>query len=443
MTLLYRLLTAASMLLLVPYYFFRGLSRGEPSRTFRERFGILPQEVIEPLAPPVARKRPIWIHAVSVGEVLAAKPLCDELKKHFPAQPIYVSTTTETGQSLARERLSSADAVFYFPVDWTLSVRRALDGIRPAMIIIMETEIWPNFLREAYHRAIPVIFANARISKKSFERFNTWKFAAGGLFKSVLNDVKLILAQTAEDASRLVALGAPESQIEVTGNLKYDAEPPAKNPFCVWLDEEVRRQERWPLLVAGSVVAEEEQHVLAAFDAVQRKWRRALLVLAPRKPGQFESSAEIISQGGWEIERRSKLDLAHPLSEDADVLLLDSIGELAGIYSLADAVFVGGSLVPVGGHNILEPAWFSRPPVFGTSMENFQEMADRFLAEHAGIQVRNGPMLGKVWIELIEDNASRERMGRAAQSISQRNRGATSRAVERITELLHQQDLAP
>src|SRR6202034_3206204 len=190
---------------------------------------------------------------------------------------------------------------------------------------------------------------------------------------------------------------------------------PAPSAFSEWLAQQVRAQERWPVFVAGSVVAEEEQAVVAAYDIVQRKWRHALLILAPRKPDRFEAAAAIAAEGGWTVVRRSRLDLAATLDENADVLVLDSIGELAGLYSLADATFVGGSLVAAGGHNILEPAWFARPPVFGAFMENFKEMADQFLDVHAGVQVSTGPGLGKVWIQLIEDNTMRERMGAAAR----------------------------
>ena len=204
----------------------------------------------------------------------------------------------------------------------------------------------------------------------------------------------------------------------------------------------MKQQERWPVVVAGSVVEGEEEAVLAAYDIVQRKWRHALLVLAPRKPDRFEAAATISAAGGWNVVRRSGLDLSGTggmtkLDESADVLVLDSIGELAGIYSLADAVFVGGSLVlGAGGHNILEPAWFARPPVFGTSMENFRDMADQFLAARAGIQVTDGPMLGKVWVQLIDDTPVREKMGKAAQELSARNRGATARSLERIASVL-------
>jgi len=436
----YRILTAASMVFLVPYYALRGWRRGEPSRTFRERLGGLSPEITArarvSAAPNGSAPGAIWIHAVSVGEALAAKPLVEGLKQRFPERAVFVSTTTETGQRLARERLQPADGIFYFPLDWVVSVRRALQAIRPALVIVMETEIWPNFLREARRRNVLVVFANARISERSFARYKRWEFLVGPFFTRVLRDAELFLAQTPEDAARLDEMGAPDGRVEVTGNLKYDGEQPDMSHFGLWLEGEIQRQERWPVVVAGSVVAEEEEAVLAAYDIVQRHWRRALLILAPRKPDRFDAAASIAAAGGWNLVRRSQADLSAPLDENADVFVLDSIGELAGLYLIADAVFVGGSLVPAGGHNILEPAWFGKPPVFGRSMENFRDMAAQFLAARAGVQVASGQQLGKVWVQLIEDNKLRERMGKAALELSERNRGATSRSLDRIAVVL-------
>lgn len=438
MYLLYLILTAVGMFVFAPYFALRGWRRGEPSSALRERLGIIPKEISARAAAGASGYGgAIWIHAVSVGEVLAAKPLVEALKTEFPHRAVFVSTTTETGQRLARARLQSADGIFYFPLDWIVPVRRALKAMQAALVIVMESEIWPNFLREAHRQGIPVMFANARISDRSFARYHRWKFLVGEFFARTLQDPALFLTQTSEDGKRLAEMGAPETRIEVTGNLKYDGAPPEAGRFVDWLQEQISKQERWPVVVAGSVVAEEEQAVLEAYDIVQRQFRRALLVLAPRKPDRFDAAAAIASEGGWEVVRRSGLDLASSLSENADILLLDSIGELAGAYALADAVFVGGSLVPAGGHNILEPAWFSKPPVFGPSMENFQEMAAQFLEARAGIQISSGTHLGKVWVQLIEDDAIRERMGRAARELSERNRGATARAMLRITALLN------
>ena len=433
------------MFVLAPYYALRGWRRGEHSGALRERLGLLPPGFTASgsatrgtgAAPDGGA---IWIHAVSVGEVLAAKPLADALKRELPNRPVFVSTTTETGQRLARERLQSANGIFYFPLDWVVPVRKALRTIRPALVIVMETEIWPNFLREARRAGIPVVFANARISERSFSRFERWRFLIGEFFERTLQDAELFLAQSEEDAKRLVSMGASEERVEITGNMKYDVDPPAIGEFGIWLEAQIRQQERWPVLVAGSVVEGEEQAVLAGYDAVQRQWRRTLLILAPRKPDRFLASEKLVAEVGWNTARRSQLNLSKPLDENTDVLVLDSIGELAGLYSLADAVFVGGSLVRAGGHNILEPACFSRPPVFGTSMENFREMADQFLDAHAGVQVANGEQFGKVWVQLIENNAMRERMGKAAHEISERNRGATARSLERILAVIARSD---
>jgi len=441
MYLLYRFFTALSMLLLAPYYAWRGWRRGEPFGTLAQRFGALPPEIVArslASAGAVAGSGAgaVWVHAVSVGEVLAAQPLVERLKSQLPGRAVFVSTTTETGQSLARERLKSADGVFYFPLDWVVPVRRALRAMRPSAVIVMETEIWPNFLREARRAGIPVAFVNARISERSFARFKRWEFLIGDFYTRVLRDPELFLAQTPEDAARLREMGAPEERVEVTGNLKYDSEPPAIGPFGVWLEGQIQHQERWPVLVAGSVVAEEEEAVLAAYDIVQRQWRHALFILAPRKPDRFDTAAQISAAGGWNVVRRSTIQLDSPLDENADILLLDSIGELAGLYLFADVVFVGGSLVPSGGHNILEPAWFSKVPVFGSSMENFRDMANQFLASKAGIQVDTGQQLGKVWVQLIENNMLRQRMGQTARQLSERNRGAAARVLDRIAALL-------
>jgi 3-deoxy-D-manno-octulosonic-acid transferase len=442
----YRILTGIGMLVLAPYYALRGWRRGEPASTLRERLGQLDPNfvarVMRTTAAGGCKPEAIWIHAVSVGEVLAAAPLVIALKKRLPSQPLFVSTTTETGQRLARGRLTQADGVFYFPLDWAVAVRRALRTVRPAAAIVMETEIWPNFLREAGRAGVPVIFANARISTRSFARFKRWEWLVGPFFARAMREADFFLAQTPEDAARLVEMGAEEDRVQVTGNLKYDAEPPRAGNFYEWVAAEIQRQERWPVLVAGSVVAEEEQAVLAAYDLVQRRWRHALLILAPRKPDRFDAAAEIAEKGGWNVVRRSGLDLASKLDESADVLVLDSIGELAALYGLADATFVGGSLVPSGGHNILEPARFGKAPVFGRSMDNFREMAEQFLSVQAGVQVNSGEHLGRVWVQLIENDGLRRKTGEAARSIAERNRGATVRVVDCVAAVLGENQLA-
>lgn len=430
---LYSVLTAAGLILLSPYFLVQGLRRGKYLHSLWERMGYLSTDVASTAG---HEGGTIWIHVVSVGEALAALPLAQALKQRFPGRRLVVSTTTATGQRLARERMNMADAVFYFPLDWAGPVRRVFRAVNPALVIILETEIWPNFLREARHRDVPVVFLNARISERSFRRYRWLKRVVPGFLARVLSDGEMFLAQSSDDAQRLSELGAPEERLEVLGNLKYDLDPPDLGGFGAWFAEQVRGQERWPLLVAGSVVADEEEQVLAAYDIVQRQWRRALLVLAPRKPERFDMAAQIAADDGWKVVRRSEMKLDVPLAEDAEVLLLDSIGELAGLYSLADAVFIGGSLVPVGGHNILEPAWFAKPPVFGPYMENFRGMAAQFVSAGAAVQVKSGESLGKAWAQLIGDPTRSDKMGRAARALVERNRGATARSMERVAAIL-------
>lgn len=428
----YSVLMAIVMVLLAPYFALQGLRRGKYLASFRQRMGHLPRT----LSGENSAASSIWVHAVSVGEVLAAKPLIDRLKQRLPDRRIFLSTTTATGQRVARERITSADGIFYFPFDWPAPVRRDFRRLRPGLVVILETEIWPNFMREADRANIPVIFVNSRISDKSFRRFRRFKPLIGKFFERVLHNADLLLVQSAEDARRLKEMGAPATRIEISGNMKYDHEPPAPAVFGNWLARQMREQERWPLLVAGSVVAGEEEIVLAAYDIVQRQWRHALFVLAPRKPERFDAAVRAVEERGWKAIRRSSLDMHAPLDENCDVLILDSIGELAGLYSLADAVFVGGSLVPSGGHNILEPAWFSKPPVFGPSMENFRDVAARFSSSGAGVQVANAAQLGKVWVDLIRDPSRSAEMGRKARALVEANRGATARTLARIAELL-------
>ena len=441
---LYSLLTAAGMLLLSPYFLVRGLIDGKYLRNIRERLGwAFPKELRLDKAEQLLGGT-IWIHAVSVGEVLAVYPLAKQLKERYRERRLVISTTTATGQKLARDRMPFADAIFYFPLDWRGPVRRALNAVRPSAVIIVETEIWPNFLRECRRAGVPVIFVNGRLSERSFHGFQrAITFSAGllrGFLKRVLDDARLFLMQGEEDASRLLKLGAAEERIIVAGNLKYDLNDPEESPLSKWLTDELARNHRQPVLVAGSVVANEETHILKAFAEVERQFPRALLILAPRKPDRFDEAARMIAGSNRELVRRSKLPLNgtanETLSVPGSIFLLDTVGELASIYRLADAVFVGGSLVPSGGHNILEPAAFSKAPIYGPSMSNFREMAEKFVNAHAAIQVNSPEELGAAWLGLLKDDMRAMRMGAAARDLVDRNRGATMRVLARIEQIV-------
>ena len=440
---IYSFLMGAAALLLLPYWLVQGLQQGKYLSNIGERLGLSLSSLGKlPAEGPGA----IWIHAVSVGELLSSITLAKRLKEAYPNRPLVVSTTTITGQSLARERMQFADAVFYFPLDWSFCVRRVLLAVRPSLIVVLETEIWPNFLRETGRQNIPVLFLSGRISDSSFARYQRYLAKVGFFLRpflqSALGNAAAFLMQSEKDAERIRALGAPADRVSVSGNLKYDMELPAATPLSTWLETEARRQGRSPIVVAGSVVATEEPLALIAFGVVQGEHPNALLVLAPRKPERFEDAAEFIHESRRKYIRRSQLALSGAagsdngsIPRDVTVILLDSIGELASLYRLADGAFVGGSLVPSGGHNILEPAAFGKIPVFGPSMENFAEIASRFVAADAAIQVESPEDAGVAWIELLRDPERRNKMGENAKHLVDSSRGATDRALAEISKL--------
>jgi 3-deoxy-D-manno-octulosonic-acid transferase len=441
---LYSLLTAAGMLLLSPYFLLRGLIQGKYLSNMPERLGWRFPPELRDRNSPGSTEKSIWIHAVSVGEVLAVLPLAEQLKKRFPQRRLVVSTTTITGQKIARERMPFADAMFYFPLDWRGPVKRAHDAARPVAVIIVETEIWPNFLRECRRTEVPVIFVNGRLSERSFRGYGrALSYSVGalsGFLKKVLSDATLFLMQSNEDGARLIALGAPRERVLVTGNLKYDLVESSESPLSAWLEVELAKSDRRPVIVAGSVLANEEVSVLRAFAEVEREFPRAILILAPRKPEQFDKAATVVVESGRKLLRRRDLTFngagSAALADPGNVFLLDSLGELGELYRLADAVFVGGSLVPGGGHNILEPAAFSKVPVYGPSMENFREMSGKFLAAGAAIQVKSSEELGAAWAGLLREPERAARMGTCARELVDRNRGATERVLEHIERVI-------
>ena len=448
MYLVYSLVMGLAAILLTPYWLIQGLRHGKYLSNLGERLGFsfpalekLPQE----------RAGAIWVHAVSVGEVLAGLPLAKRLKEDFPERPLVISTTTITGQALAKERMPFADAVIYFPLDWAFCARRALAAVQPSLVVILETEIWPNFLRESADRGLPVIFVSGRISDRSFARSQAWLSIAGSylrpFLRSALEKAAGFWMQSENDAARIKQLGAPAEKVRVGGNLKFDSQLPKSTPLAEWMEGELERSGRRPLIVAGSVVATEEPLALIAFGVAQGEFQKALLVLAPRKPERFDAAAAFTTESQRKYIRRSSLRVASPsgevgqgtetkISDDVTVLLLDSIGELASLYRLADGVFVGGSLVESGGHNILEPAAFGKVPVFGESMENFAAIAERFVTAEAALQVGSPEDAGVSWIELLRDPERNRRMGEAAKRMVEESRGATDRVMDEIGKIL-------
>jgi 3-deoxy-D-manno-octulosonic-acid transferase len=445
---IYSLLMGLAALLLTPYWVVKGLRHGKYLSNLKERLGFSFPALAKL---PAERAGAIWVHAVSVGEVLSGITLARQLKAAYPDRPLIVSTTTITGQTLARERLPFANAIVYFPLDWSFCVRRAFDAVRPSLVLVLETEIWPNFLREAGRREVPLLFVSGRISDRSFARYQKFLgifgFFLRPLLKDALSHASAFLMQSEKDAERIRALGAAGDLVMVSGNLKYDSELPAPTPLSNWLEAEIKRSGRSPVIVAGSVVAAEEPLALIAFGTLQGEYRNALLVLAPRRPEQFAAAAEFIEESHRKFIRRSALPIPSPaqaaggangqsgsfaIPNEVTVLLVDSIGELASLYRLADGAFVGGSLVPSGGHNILEPAAFGKVPVFGPSMENFGEIASRFVSAGAAIQVESPEDVGAAWIELFRNPQRMKEMSEKARNLVESSRGATSRALAKI-----------
>jgi len=337
---IYSFLMGAAALLLLPYWLIKGLRQKKYLSNLRERLGLSTGSLDKLLAD---RPGAIWIHAVSVGELLSSIALAKRLKEGYPDRPLVVSTTTITGQSLARERMQFADAVFYFPLDWSFCVRRVLRAVRPSLIVVLETEIWPNFLRETRRQNTPVLFVSGRISDRSFARYQRYigrfGFFLRPFLQSALGNASAFLMQSERDAQRIRTLGAPPDRVSVSGNLKYDMELPAATPLSSWLEAEARRQGRSPIVVAGSVVATEEPLALIAFGVVQGEHPNALLVLAPRKPERFEAAADFIHESRRKFIRRSELALTGhaqgtapanngSITRDVTVILLDSMGRL-------------------------------------------------------------------------------------------------------------------
>ncbi len=428
---------------------------------YRKYIGSLPQRMgYLPVSFNLDGDESIWIHAVSVGEVLTARALLPQLHERYPRLRIFVSTTTMTGQQLARTSLPYVDEVFYLPFDLGFIVNRTLGLVRPRLFVMMETEIWPNLLRACHRDGVKTALVNGRISGRSYPRYRLVRF----FLRRVLADVDRFCMQSDESARRIIDLGAPRDRVTVTGSLKFDslefgpgdasakAEPgralsdagPYRPPSPAVHDVQLRGRTRVlryfrvdparPVIIAASTLKGEEEPVLEAFQRIRATMTTALLVIAPRKPERFDDVERLARRAGWKVARRTELRVdADPR---CDVVILDTIGELAQLFQLATAVFVGGSLVDAGGHNILEPAVFGKPIVFGPYMHNFAEIAQTFLDNGAAIQVGSDRELETVLLELLGDPVRRASLGAAARALVEANRGARGKSLTVLAELL-------
>ena len=413
--------------ILSPYFLYQALRYRKYVRNLPQRLGYLP------LSFNFDAEESIWIQAVSVGEVLTVRALLPQLRERYPRLRIFVSTTTMTGQHVAHTNVQGVDGVFYFPLDLPFVVRRTLAVVKPRLFIMMETELWPNLLRECRRAGVKTVLVNGRISARSHPRY----MLARRFFRRVLADVDRFCMQSEESARRIIEIGAPRERVSVTGSLKFDSlEIPGTVP-----DRGRNRVLRYfripperPVIIAASTLRGEEEPVLDAFQRIRATWGNALLIIAPRKPERFAEAERLAQQRGWRVARRKELPVdAEPR---VDVVILDTIGELAQLYQIATLVFVGGSLADAGGHNILEPAVFGKPIVFGPHMHNFAEISRTFLENRGAVQVHSATELETVLVDLLSDPVRRASLGAAARALVEANRGARQRSLAVITQLL-------
>jgi 3-deoxy-D-manno-octulosonic-acid transferase len=422
---LYSLALGTAMLVSLPYWLVEMVRHGKYRKGMGERLGRVPAR----LRLRRANEPSIWVHAVSVGEVLAVTGLVEELQRRFPRNRIFVSTTTDTGQALARNKFGDA-SVFYFPMDFGFAIRPYLQALRPRLVVIAETEFWPNFLRLAHTNGARVAVVNARISDRSWPNYRRFR----GVLRNVLENVDVFLAQTGQDAERLRDIGVSSERVRVGGNLKFEIPVPASPAIVGQLRTSIAASGAGPVLVCGSTVDGEEPLLLKALEHLLVRHPGAVMILAARHPERFAEVASLLEKMSIRFLRRSSWN-GEPLN--GGVLLLDTIGELAALYALADVAFVGGSLVPRGGHNIIEPAQYGVATVVGNHTENFRDIVGLFQSRDA-VRIVGPAELPLVLMDLLANDAERRALGQRAAETMRSQMGATARVADALQELLAQ-----
>ncbi len=425
--LLYDCILLLAALVLIPCYYFRGVKYRSFRQGIKERLGFFAPGRLDCLA----GKRVFWIHAVSVGETRAALPLVKALKREYPQTALVISNVTETGHEIASQ-VAEADCCLFFPYDFSPVVRRVLRRIHPALIVIVETEIWPNFIRLAHESGIPVVLANGRISDRSYPRYQWIKM----FIRPILQQFSRFCMQTAEDARRLRMLGAPAAKVRISGNVKFDLDIPLPDDDDA---DRLRKHFHLPggemVWVAGSTHAGEEEAVADVYQQLMDEGTALRLVLVPRHPERCPEVGKMLAGRGISFVRRRQLTAGDRLAPGV-VLLVDTVGELQQLYAVADLVFVGGSLVPVGGHNVLEASAVRRPVIFGPHMHNFREISQLLLAAGGGIMVAGAGELSAAVKQLLDSEEKRQLMGHAGYELIDKNRGATAFTLEMIRHVL-------
>lgn len=418
-----RLTYSLLLYLLLPWTFLRLYLRGAKNPAYRKRWG----ERLG-LANPAIQSPVIWIHAVSVGEVTAALPLIHAIQREYPGYQVAVTTTTLTGSQQVTKTLNDKVCQWYFPYDLNWSVSRFLDRLKPNLIIIMERELWPNLLHQASSRGIPLLLANARLPVRSAQRYGYVKC----LIKPAIRCLSVIAAQSAGDAERFLQLGAKKNTLILTGNTKYDVFPTADYKMVAAAIRQAGDFDR-PVWIAASTHKGEEEFMLQAHKRLLQQLPNALLILAPRHPERFAAVYQRCLVEDLQTVRRS---LGSSPTSSTQVFLGDTMGELYALYELAKIAFVGGSLVRVGGHNILEPALLGKVVVFGPYMSNFAEISGQMLANQAAIQVPDASELALRLAALFADPITCAALGNNAKQMVLENRGAVARTCAIVRQLL-------
>ena len=414
----------------LPYFLYRLVVEKGFGHRFRQNMGLVRRGEIAP----VADTNCIWLHGASVGEMVAISPLVKEIKNLMPERKILVSAVTVGGYDMARQIMPEADAIINFPLDLPFVASSMVSRIRPGIFIMVETELWPNFLRAIRERNIPAMMMNGRISEKSAKSYRY----LSSLLRDMLNTINLFCMQSSIDAKYITQLGADPKKIIVTGNTKFDQTYAEVSPedLATYKTELGLGEDAWPVIVAGSTHRTEEEAVLTSFTAVRKKYPHARLIIAPRKLNRIEEIKKVNAKFGYEMGFRSKLKEMEGKRPEFPVLMLDTIGELGRIYAIGDIVFVGGSLVRYGGHNVLEPAAHAKPILVGPSMEDFKDSYSLLSKAGACRMVSDADGLAEAFLEIAGDDNLRKRMGEASIQIIRENRGAALKTIHYLTDLL-------
>jgi 3-deoxy-D-manno-octulosonic-acid transferase len=404
------------------------LLKGKYKDGLKERLGFIPDYINNSYI-----GRPVWIHAVSVGEVMGTLPLIKKLKKEYPDIKIILSTVTSTGNYVASSRIKEADYIIYLPFDLTIIVKRVINIINPRLFIIFESEIWPNLLRCMGSKNIPIIILNGRISNRSYKKYMLFK----RFFKKVLNNISFFCMQSHGDLKRIVGIGANENRVIVTGNIKYDqVEEEIRGNDINRLKDSLGIDNNKIIFIAGSTHKDEEKIVIDVFNELRENYNNLLLILAPRHPERVKEVISIIERYGYKYIKRSDMLKGSRKENNVDIIVIDTVGELGKIYSIGDIIYVGGSLVDFGGHNILEPAIYKKPVIFGPYMQNFEEISNNMKENFGGIEVKNRNDFTREVKRLLNNKDLRDKLGELAYKVIEKNRGVTERNMEVIRNYL-------